>query len=136
MARGSPRALRLAPQAFRSRTQEEHNATLRAAEALLMEDLPIAPIYYYWRVYLIRPEVRNWYPKLTDNRPYKYLYLQAAGELKFVSLPHLVTLFAGRWRPASSPSRAFLFNWISRSSVAASPSRSGAELARLRVGSP
>jgi oligopeptide transport system substrate-binding protein len=67
----------LIAQAFRSRTQEEHNATLRAAEALLMEELPIAPIYYYSRVYLIRPEVRNWYPKLTDNRPYKYIYLQA-----------------------------------------------------------
>lgn len=62
--------------AFRSATQEEHYAALMEAEEILMAEMPVIPIYHYNRIYLIRPEVRGWYPKLLDNRPYKHLYLE------------------------------------------------------------
>ncbi|MCC5806684.1 MAG: peptide ABC transporter substrate-binding protein [Opitutales bacterium] len=62
--------------AFRSETQEEHYAALIEAEEILMEAMPVIPVYHYNRIYLIRPEVRGWNPKLLDNRPYKYLYLE------------------------------------------------------------
>ena len=63
-------------EAFRSKTQEAHYAALIEAEEILMAEMPVIPVYHYNRIYLIRPEVRGWNPKLLDNRPYKYLYLE------------------------------------------------------------
>jgi oligopeptide transport system substrate-binding protein len=48
---------------------------LEAAEAILMEDLPIIPLYFYTRIYLLSPRVQGWYPKAMDNRPYKHVWL-------------------------------------------------------------
>ncbi len=64
----------LITQAFRSGSEAEHFAHLREAEALLLEELPVVPIYWYTRIYLKDPRLRNWNPKRLDNRPYKYLY--------------------------------------------------------------
>lgn len=61
--------------AFRSRTEEEHFRYLLEAEHILLEELPIAPLYWHTRIYLMDPRVGNWNPKLLDNRPYKYIYL-------------------------------------------------------------
>lgn len=47
------------------------------AEAILMDELPIAPIYFYVRSMLIRPSVQNWCPTILDHHPYKYVFLQA-----------------------------------------------------------
>jgi oligopeptide transport system substrate-binding protein len=46
------------------------------AEAILMDEVPILPVYFYTRVFLKRPEVKGWYPTLLDNHPYKYVYLE------------------------------------------------------------
>jgi len=62
--------------AFRSSTQDEHLAALRAAEDILLRELPIVPLYWYTRIYLLDPRVKGWNPKLLDNRPYKYLYFE------------------------------------------------------------
>lgn len=48
---------------------------LEQAEAILLEDLPILPIYFYTRIYLLSPRVQGWYPKQLDNRPYKHIRL-------------------------------------------------------------
>ena len=47
------------------------------AEALLLQESPIIPLYFYVNAYLIRPEVKNWHPNLLDWHPYKYVYLEA-----------------------------------------------------------
>lgn len=60
-------------QAYRSTTEEEHFRILLEAENILMEELPIAPLYWYTRVYLKDPRLQGWSPKLLDNHPYKYL---------------------------------------------------------------
>ena len=44
---------------------------------ILMDEMPIIPIYFYTRVYLMRPEVRGWYPTVLDNHAYKYVYLES-----------------------------------------------------------
>jgi len=49
--------------------------TLQKAEAILLDELPLIPIYYYTRVYLLQPSVKNWYPNNLDHHPYKYVYL-------------------------------------------------------------
>ncbi|NDV60946.1 peptide ABC transporter substrate-binding protein [Puniceicoccales bacterium CK1056] len=61
--------------AFRSKTEEEHFTSLMEAEAILLEELPIVPLYSYTRIYLMDPRLKGWSPKLLDNRPFKYLYL-------------------------------------------------------------
>ena len=65
----------LIAEAFRSKTEEEHFGYLLEAEQILLEEMPVVPLYWYTRIYLQDPRVRNWNPKLLDNRPYKYIYL-------------------------------------------------------------
>ncbi len=47
------------------------------AEAILVEEVPILPIYIYSKVNLISPEVKGWTPNILDRHPYKYVYLEA-----------------------------------------------------------
>jgi oligopeptide transport system substrate-binding protein len=46
------------------------------AEAILMDELPIIPIYFYTSTRAIRPEVKGWYPTILDMHPYKCIYLE------------------------------------------------------------
>lgn len=54
------------------------HATLAEAEKILLDEVPVLPIYWYTRVYLLHPAVKNWHPLLLDNRPYKHIDLQVA----------------------------------------------------------
>ncbi len=45
-------------------------------DALLVEELPILPIYFYTRVLAMSPKVKGLYPTLLDNHPYKYIWLE------------------------------------------------------------
>ena len=47
------------------------------AEAILLDELPLLPIYYYTRVYLLHPSVKNWHPTFLDHHPFKHVYLEA-----------------------------------------------------------
>ncbi len=58
---------------------EKRTALLHKAEEILMEDLPIAPIYWYTRIFLKDPRVQGWDPKLLDNHPYKYVSFSQEG---------------------------------------------------------
>lgn len=49
------------------------------AEDILMEELPVIPIYVYTRIKLIAPTVKNWHPNILDHHPYKFVYLSADG---------------------------------------------------------
>ncbi len=44
---------------------------MQKMESILLDELPIIPIYWYTRKYLLDPNIKNWNPKLLDNRPYK-----------------------------------------------------------------
>ncbi|MCH6257805.1 peptide ABC transporter substrate-binding protein [Puniceicoccaceae bacterium K14] len=52
---------------------------LAEAEKILMDELPLIPLFYYNRIYRIDPTVKNWFPKISDSRNYKYIYLEAEG---------------------------------------------------------
>ncbi len=43
------------------------------AEDLLLEELPVIPIYIYTRVYLKNPKVQGWFPNIEDIHPLKYV---------------------------------------------------------------
>jgi oligopeptide transport system substrate-binding protein len=51
-------------------------ATLREAESLMMNAYPILPMSWYSRNYLLRPEVKGWFPLLLDNHPYTSIRLE------------------------------------------------------------
>ena len=46
-------------------------ALLREAEELLLDELPILPIYWYVHSYMLKPTVKNWHPSLLEHRCYK-----------------------------------------------------------------
>lgn len=48
---------------------------LNKAEATVLADAPVIPIYFYTRTRLIHPAVKEWQPRLLDNRLWKYMDL-------------------------------------------------------------
>jgi oligopeptide transport system substrate-binding protein len=68
---------RLIAEAARTTDLKARLEVFQKAEAILLDELPMIPIYFYTRVNLKRPEVKGWYPTLLDNHPYKYVYLEA-----------------------------------------------------------
>ncbi|MBS0659550.1 MAG: peptide ABC transporter substrate-binding protein [Verrucomicrobia bacterium] len=48
---------------------------LQKAESVLLRDLPVIPIYFYTRNYLISGSVRGWTANLLDDHVYKYVSL-------------------------------------------------------------
>ncbi len=47
------------------------------AEALLIDDQPILPLFHYVRSILLHPDVKGWQPNLLAHVPYKHLSLEA-----------------------------------------------------------
>jgi oligopeptide transport system substrate-binding protein len=52
------------------------------AEALLIDEAPMAPIFFGTRVFLCHPSVRNWRPALLGIHQYQDVYLEAGGEAR------------------------------------------------------
>jgi oligopeptide transport system substrate-binding protein len=46
------------------------------AEAFLVREVPVMPIYFYKSVYLLRPEVKGWHPNKLDHHPYQHVWLE------------------------------------------------------------
>jgi oligopeptide transport system substrate-binding protein len=46
------------------------------AEAILLDEAPIIPIYHYTHVFLKQPVVKGWHPTLLDLHPYKHVWLE------------------------------------------------------------
>ena len=55
----------------------ERYKVFQRAEKLLLEELPIIPIYHYTTTCLLQPSVKNWNATILDHQPYQYVYLQA-----------------------------------------------------------
>ncbi|MBL9216615.1 MAG: peptide ABC transporter substrate-binding protein [Opitutaceae bacterium] len=51
-------------------------ALLQRAEALLLHEVPIIPIYHFTTVRLVHPSVRGWHHTLLDRHPYKHVWLE------------------------------------------------------------
>ena len=59
---------------------------LNQAEAVLLDDAPIAPVYFYSRLYLRQPSVRGWYDNLMDRHMPKFIYLEETPTAKLEKL--------------------------------------------------
>lgn len=71
---------RLLFEANRTRDTTARHALLREAEARLLEQAPIIPLYTFTHVFAIDPAVRGWHPTLLDHHPYKHVWLEPASE--------------------------------------------------------
>lgn len=69
---------RLIREAGRTGDPAKRHELFQQAEAILLDELPILPLYFYTRVYALHPSVQGWYPNLLDVHPYKYLWLDPA----------------------------------------------------------
>ncbi len=76
---GNPQYDRLIDASRTAQTEEQRMGLMHDAEEILLNELPIIPIYWYTRVYLKDPRVKGWYPKLLDRHPYKYIYFDNSG---------------------------------------------------------
>ncbi len=55
--------------------QAARYAAFQEAEAILLEEAPILPIFFFTHAFLIRPSVQHWHPTILDHHPYKYVRL-------------------------------------------------------------
>lgn len=69
---------RLFDRALTAKTDAERYEIYQQMDAILVDELPVMPIYHYTSVRAISPRVKGWYPTLLDNHPYKYIYLEPA----------------------------------------------------------
>lgn len=60
--------------------EEERLETFQQAEAILLDELPVIPIYIYTRVYALHPGVRGWYANILDHHPYKGMKIVPADQ--------------------------------------------------------
>jgi oligopeptide transport system substrate-binding protein len=63
-------------QAARTSDPAARHALFQQAEALLVADAPIIPLYHYTHVFLKHPAVQGWHPNLLDHHPYKHVWLE------------------------------------------------------------
>ncbi|MBL9201712.1 MAG: peptide ABC transporter substrate-binding protein [Opitutaceae bacterium] len=62
-------------QALAAKNDTERYEIYQKMDAILVDELPIIPIYHYTRPYALSPKVQGYYPTLLDNHPYKFIYL-------------------------------------------------------------
>ena len=67
---------RLFQTALKAKNDEERYEIYQKMDAILVDECPVIPIYYYNRVYAMSPKVKGHYPTLLDNHPYKYISIE------------------------------------------------------------
>ncbi len=70
----------LIEEASKAVEQEKRFELFQRAEAILLEEAPILPIYTYTNASLISPDVKGWHPNILDHHPYKYVYLSSKSQ--------------------------------------------------------
>lgn len=68
---------RLIRQAQSAPSEAARAAMMEQAEALLMRELPIIPIYWYTKVHLRDSRIQGWGTSLLAKQPYKYMSISA-----------------------------------------------------------
>jgi oligopeptide transport system substrate-binding protein len=66
---------RLIREAGRTTDLQKRLEVFQQAEAILLDEVPILPVYFYTRVYGLSPSVQGWFPTIIDNHPYKHVWL-------------------------------------------------------------
>ena len=69
----SPEYDRLIAASRAAKTEAERYAFYQKMDAILVDQLPIIPIYYYTRCRLVSPRVKGFWPTLLDLHPWQYV---------------------------------------------------------------
>lgn len=72
----SPAYDQLLAEAARTGDPNARFGLLHDAERLFLSEPPVVTLYWYTRVYLLDPSVKNWYPLALDEHNYKYIDLE------------------------------------------------------------
>ena len=67
---------RLIAEAEKTAEQAARYAAFQKAEAILLDQAPILPVYFYTHGFLLRPSVKGWFPTILDHHPYKHVHLE------------------------------------------------------------
>lgn len=70
---------RLIREANSTADRKRRYACYQRCEEIIAEECPIAPIYNYVRLVLIRPELKGWHPNLLDLHPFTGVELERPG---------------------------------------------------------
>jgi oligopeptide transport system substrate-binding protein len=62
---------RLLAEALKAPNDTERYVFYQRMDRILVNEVPVMPIYYYNRVHLVSPKLRGYYPTLLDNHPWK-----------------------------------------------------------------
>lgn len=63
-------------QAAKELNSKKRFEMFQKAEDVLLEELPVIPIYIYTRLYLLSPVVQGWHENVEDIHPLKYVWLK------------------------------------------------------------
>jgi len=72
---GSPEYDRLLAAAFSAKNTADRYDDYQKMDKILIDDLPVIPIFFYTQPRLISPKVKNYYVTPLDNYPWKYVDL-------------------------------------------------------------
>ncbi len=72
----SPAYDQLIQEASKTGVAAERHEAFQRAEAILLEESAIMPIYFYMSKSLIQPSVQGWYDNLLDHHPWKHIWLK------------------------------------------------------------
>lgn len=71
---------RLFAESNRTTDRARRHEIFRRLEQIIADEAPIAPLYFYVRNHLRRPEVKGWHGNLLDRHPLKGVYLEPAAK--------------------------------------------------------
>src|SRR5690625_5830706 len=66
--------------AARTEDQRQRMEYFQEAEAILLDEAPVAPIYFYQYNHLVSPSVRGWHSNVMKHVNYKGVYLERSEE--------------------------------------------------------
>ena len=75
---------KLIAQAATESVPEKRMQILKQAEAILLDELPIIPIYYRISTNMVRPYVKGWYPNLLDTHPLNTIWIDEEEKQRFI----------------------------------------------------
>jgi oligopeptide transport system substrate-binding protein len=67
---------RLLQAALAAKTEADRYEIYQQMDAILVDEMPVIPIYYSTKVRAVSPKVKGFHPTLLDHHPYKYIHLE------------------------------------------------------------
>ncbi len=72
----NPEYDRLFAAALSAHSNAERYEIYQKMDAILVDEVPVIPVYDYTRVHAVSPRIKGYYPTLLDHHPYKYIWLE------------------------------------------------------------